>query len=96
MTVISFQWVDDLIDDFDGDSKRAFRPGGTISAYAQQPAVHPNVHSGEVHFDGIHSGGVQPGNNSWDSFRQGLGDPGYTEVVNGTSVLTETIFRKFI
>ena len=53
MTIISFQWVDDLIDDF---------------------------------------GGVYPADNSGDS--KSATGPGYTEVVNGTSVLTETIFRK--
>ena len=84
--------MDDLIDDFGGDSKRALHPSGTTPAYAQEPGVH----SGGAQSDGVHSVGIQPGNNSWDSFRQGLGDPGYTEVVNGTSVLTETIFRKFI
>ena len=50
MTIISSQWVDDLIDDF--------------------------------------------GDNSEESSHQAIADPGYAEVVNGTSVLTEAIFRK--
>ena len=50
MTIISSQWVDDLIDDFV--------------------------------------------DNSEESSRQAIVDPGYAEVVNGTSVLTEAIFRK--